>query len=106
MDHFTHLPAFHVVVCKKCQHAVLPNYIHTHLAAEAHDLGKRERQRIVEEVAEIDGLIGNEAALKINEFLFPQATSPPIAALGELKNRLKCTVCQYICCNIRGMRIH
>lgn len=53
-----------------------------------------ERQRIADEIAEIDGLIGNEETLRRSEFSFPLATSKPIAALAKPEeNRLQCTVC-------------
>jgi hypothetical protein len=64
MEYLTHLPKFQVIVCKKCQHAVLPSYIYAHFVAKPqHGLEKEERQRIIDAVAEIDGLISNNEAL-------------------------------------------
>ena len=72
MEYFTHLPDFQVIICKECQHAVLPSHIDAHFAAKPqHGLGKKERQRIANEIAEIDGLIGNEETLRRCEFPFP-----------------------------------
>jgi hypothetical protein len=70
MEYFTHLPDFQVIICKECPHAVLPSHIDAHFAAKPrHGLGKKERQRIADEIAEINGLIGNEESLRRCEFL-------------------------------------
>jgi hypothetical protein len=73
--------------------------------------GRRERQRIADEIAEIDGLIGNEETLRRCEFQFPLATSKPIAALAKPRtDGIQCTIavegkaCENICCSIRQMR--
>ena len=64
MEYFTHLPKFQVIICKECQHAVLPSYIDVHFQAKPqHELEKEEQQRIVKVIAEIDRLIGNEDEL-------------------------------------------
>ena len=113
MEYFTHLPEFQVIICKECQYAVLPSHIESHFIAKPqHGLGKRERQRIANEVAKIDGLISNEDALR-GEFQFPQATSKAIAALAKPKrNGIRCTievegeVCPYVCCSIQQMQEH
>ena len=112
MDQFIHLPEFRIIVCKKCQYAVLPSHIDAHFAAKPHKLDKDERQRIIEEVAEINELIGNEETLR-SEFVFPPPTSTPVAVLVKpKKNGLQCTfrsagqTCQYICCTVERMRKH
>ena len=79
-----HLPEFKVIVCLECQYAILPNHIDVHFAAKGqHGLEKRERQRIADEIADIDGLIGNEETLRRIQFEFPQSTSKPIAASAQ-----------------------
>src|SRR5277367_1651864 len=114
MEYFTYLPDFQVIICKECQHAVLPSQIDTHFAAEPqHGLGKRERQRIAEVVADINRLIGNEETLRQSEFPFPPPTSKPITALAQpMKGYMQCTfekegkVCQYICGTIQSIQKH
>src|SRR5277367_4773463 len=113
MEYFTHLPGFQVIICKECQYAVLPSFIHAHFTAKPqHGLGKEERQRIVDAVAEIDGLINNNEALRQCEFPFPPATSKPIAALAKPRDGIQCTIvgedgaCGYIYCSIRQMQDH
>ncbi len=64
MEYFTHLLEFQVIICKECQHAVLPSHIDPHFATKPqHWLAKRERQRIANEIAEVPGLISNEETL-------------------------------------------
>jgi hypothetical protein len=114
MEYFTHLPEFRVIICKECHYAVLPSHIDAHFTAKPqHGLGRKERQRIADETAEIAGLIGNEETLRRCEFQFPPPTSNPIAALAEPnKNGMQCTFeiegrpCLYVCCSIQQMREH
>jgi len=92
----------------------LPSHIDAHFIRKPqHGLEKKEQQRIASEIAEIDGLIGNEDELSQCEFLFPPATSKPITALDEpKKDYIQCTFkiagkeCQYICGTIQGMQKH
>jgi hypothetical protein len=114
MEYFTHLPEFGVIVCKECKHVVLPSHIDAHFIRKPqHGLGKRERQRIVEAVVEIDGLIDDEEALGRCEFPFPQPTSKPIVALARPRqDGMRCTFnvvgrpCLYVCCSIQQMQEH
>jgi hypothetical protein len=73
MEYFTHLPEFQVIICKECQHAVLPSYIDVHFAAKPqHGLENKERRRVAEVGAEIDGLIVNDETLSQCKFPFHQ----------------------------------
>jgi hypothetical protein len=71
MEHFIHLPEFQVIICKKCKYRVLPSHIDAHFASKAHKLERSKRRRIADEVAEINGLIGNEETLARSEFPSP-----------------------------------
>jgi Orsellinic acid/F9775 biosynthesis cluster protein D len=103
-----------VIICKECQHAVLPDYIDAHFAAKPqHGLEKDERRRIAEEVVQINGLIGNEETLRQCEFPFPPPTSKLITALAQpMKDYIQCTLdianelCLYICGTIERMQKH
>jgi hypothetical protein len=113
MEYFVHLPDYQVVICKECKHAVLPGHIDAHLGGEKHGLKKPDRDMILEEIAEINGLIGNEETLKRCEFPFPPAISQPIAELvapngGAFECKLETggRLCTYICCTEYGMRQH
>jgi hypothetical protein len=80
MDPFVHLPAFNVVVCTVCQHAVLPSQISHHLSgSNGHNITKEARERISEEVNRIKGLISCRAEL--DKLPIPVSpTQPPIQA--------------------------
>ena len=107
MEHLIYLLAFRIVVCRECRYAVLPSHIDSHFATKPYKLSKKERQKIEEEVSEIDGLIGNEETLRRSNFTFPPPMSMPITALGKPEeNALQCRDCQHICCTIRGMQAH
>ena len=124
MDEFlTHLPDFHVIVCKKCQYAVLPGQIDTHFGPKnphpskkptkkTHGLGKATRDRIKKEVAQIEGLIPNAEALAQYPFPFPPVTTKPIPALAQPKDAIRCRFevedreCGYMCCSLQQIRNH
>ena len=113
MDEFVYLPDFQVIICKKCQYAVLPSEIEAHFIGKKHRFPKNARNRIIQEVAKVGGLIQNEEELGKCEFPFPPPTSKPIAALGPPEtDGLRCTKevdgeqCPYVCRTERGMREH
>ena len=113
MDEFVYLPDFQVIICKKCQYAVLPSEIDSHFIGQKHQFPKKARDRIMQEVAKVRGLIQDEEELAKCEFPFPPPTSKPIAALGPPEtDGLRCTKdvggqqCPYVCRTERGIRKH
>jgi hypothetical protein len=64
MDQFIHLPSFCVIVYKECKYAVLPSYINMHFVGKLHNLEIYKRHKIIDEVAEVNGLITNEEVLR------------------------------------------
>jgi hypothetical protein len=71
-----------VIIYKKCKYAVLPSQIDAHFTPpRLHGFVKRERERITQEVAKVDGLILDEEVLKQCEFPFPVHIAEPIPAL-------------------------
>ncbi|KFY89556.1 hypothetical protein V500_05611, partial [Pseudogymnoascus sp. VKM F-4518 (FW-2643)] len=79
-----------------CQYAILPSHIDAHFAPQIprgeekatkkpHGLSKATRERIKQDVAQIEGLIPNPGALQQSEFPFPPPTVAPIPALGSPK---------------------
>ena len=113
MNQFVHLVEWQVIVCKKCQYAVLPSEIDTHFQkSPIHGLSKKDRRYIASQVAKINRLIRDEEQLK-SEFVFPPSIILPIAALQEPKtNGLRCTFtagkepCRYISCSIQKIKVH
>ena len=115
MEHIAHLPEFRVVVCKGCAYAVLPSHIDAHFAhMRPHKFTRPLRQRIIDAVASIKGLVGNDEELQQCEFPFPADTSTLIAALAMPQTGgLRCTVrssegvtCTYVGTTSRRMREH
>ena len=86
------MPEFRVLICSKCQYAVLPSEIDTHFQKKpTHGLNKTSRQRIVQAVGRIPRLIQDQKELKEFGFVFPPPTAPAIPELGEpRKDGLKC----------------
>ena len=85
MDQFIHLPEFRVIIYKKYTYTVLPSQINSHFTPQCpHGFVKQERERIIKEVAKVDGLILTEEVLKQCEFPFPVDTVEPIIALQVL----------------------
>ena len=115
MDQFIHLSEFRVVICKKCQYAVLPSQIDSHFTPQRpHGLMKEDRQRIISRISEIDDLIKDEEALKHGDFTFPRDTAEPIIALKTPEiNGFRCTfevsdevICPYVCNSMRQIQKH
>ena len=112
MDPFVHLPQQCLVVCLKCQYAVLPKNIDTHLKDEdTHNMPRDDRQRVIEEVQKIEGLIQERSEL--NSISFPPASDPPIPYLQEPRaDGMKCKLftegkpCRYIACQIQKIQEH
>jgi hypothetical protein len=114
MDRLIQLPQFQVIICRKCQYAVLPSEIDAYFAAKkAHGFRKKARDRIIQEVTKVSGLIQNKEELRKCEFPFPPPTSKPITALAQPEtDGLRCIKevdgqrCPYVCRTERGMRVH
>jgi hypothetical protein len=92
MDQFIHLPEFRVIICRKCQYAVLPSEIDSHFTKRlAHGLSKDSRRYIIRQVANISGLIQNQDELQRDGFIFPPLGSPAIPELQKPRiDRLGC----------------
>ena len=113
MEHIIHLPEFRVVVCKGCQHAILPSEIESHFTNRPHQFTKDIRQGIIERVAHIKGLIQNIQQLEQCEFSFLVDTAEPVAVLAAPNtNGLRCMleigsgICSYVSTAVRKMRKH
>lgn len=84
MEQFAHLPEFRVIICQKCQHAVLPSEIDTYFQkTPVHGLSKKSREYIIRRVQMISGLIQSQEQLQQDGFVFPLPSSPAIPELGE-----------------------
>lgn len=82
-----------MIICKKCQFAVLPSEIDAHFTREpVHGLSKESRKGIFEKVAKIEGLIRNKYMLGQVEFKYPHRNTEAIPGLEKPKtDGLGCT---------------
>src|SRR5450432_3241474 len=117
MEHIIHVPEYRVVVCKKCQYAVLPSELESHFQPrEPHGLTKEAREVVAERVGRIEGLIRDRKELQQCRFPFPVDTSEAVAVLGVAKSSgFRCTIkktderereCPYVASSVRNIRRH
>src|SRR5277367_6555500 len=107
MNPFIHLSNFRIIVCSgpRCKYAVLPVHVDSHLSDPRHNYNKEQREQVVREISQIEGLIQDTKGLE--SFAFPEPTSPAIPELrAVMPDGLQCKQCPYICRNERKMRGH
>ena len=106
MNPFIHLPNYHVIVCAgpRCKYAVLPVHVDSHLSDARHNYSKEQREQVIREIGQIEGLIQGTRGLE--SFEFPTPSSPAIPELRPAKEGFQCKQCGYICCNKVKMRDH
>ena len=107
-DIFTPLPVYRIIVCKKCQWAVVPDHVRKHLAAHHSTLSKSERQTIIAAVESCSWLARTAA-----DVVYPSPEDAPVEGLPIFYNSIRCTrrdesnrQCQYACQTGRGIRKH
>ena len=75
-----------MIICKKCQFAVLPSEIDAHFTREpVHGLSKESRRFIINQVRKIDGLIQNRLMLSQVGFKYPPPDTIAIPGLAKPK---------------------
>jgi hypothetical protein len=106
MNPFIHLPDYHVIICvgPRCKYAVLPIHVDSHLSNARHNYSKEQREQVIQEINQIEGLIQDTRGLQ--SFKFPKPSNPAIPELKPAKKGLQCIQCGYICCNRIKMRDH
>ena len=106
MNPFVHLPDYYVIVCSgpRCKYAVLPIHVDSHLSDARHNYNKEQREQVIQEIGQIDGLIQDIRGLE--SFTFPKPSNPAIPELKPAKEGLQCKECRYICCHIAKMQKH
>ena len=91
MNPFIHLPNYRVIICAgpECKYAILPIHVDRHLSNSRHNYNKEQREQVIKEIFQIQGLIQDTKGLK--SFVYPKSTSLAILELKALKtNKLKC----------------
>ena len=115
MEHIAHIPEYGVVVCKACEHAVLPSHMNAHFqAARPHRFTREARDQVMAATSRMEGLVADEAALQEVGIQFPPDTAQPIAELGEARRGgLRCTFrcregrpCAYVSSKAKKMQEH
>ena len=81
---------------------MLPIHVDSHLSSPHHNYNKEQREQVVQEISQIEGLIQDTKGLK--SFAFLEPTSLAIPKLKLAKEGLQCIECRYICCNKVKMR--
>ena len=106
MNPFIYLPSFCAIVCigLECKYAVLPIYVDSHLSHPRYNYNREQREQVVREIGQIDGLIQDARGLE--SFEFPKLSSLAIPKLRVAKEGLQCIQCKYICCNKVKMQDH
>jgi hypothetical protein len=104
-EYFDHLPEWHVVVCKECQHAVWPQQVKGHLQSKQHRITVKEAAAIAEEIQEWPGV-----AQYGSEFEVPVHVDRPVPELPLYQDGTMCqldsTRCSYICRDTKTMKKH
>jgi len=106
MNPFIHLPNYRIIICTgpKCKYAILPIHVDNHLSDPRHNYSREQREQVIQEINQIQGLIPNAKGLE--SFEFPKPTSPAIPELRPAKDALQCIQCKYICCHKVRMQKH
>ena len=107
MNPFIHLPNYRVIICAgpECKYAILPIHVDRHLSNSRHNYNKEQREQVIKEIFQIQGLIQDTKGLE--SFVYPKSTSPAIPELKAPKtNGLKCQSCEYVICHPRLIQEH
>jgi hypothetical protein len=105
---FTAYPQYHVVICNKCQIAVIPAQVEEHLRKQHSRLSRQERCDIAKRYHCL-----SDVALVESEVKYPKPGQPPLDTLPIYFDGLKCIGvdaqgqrCQYICRTPCGIQKH
>ena len=97
MNPFIHLPNYRVIVCAgpRCKYVVLPIHVDSHLGDARHNYSKEQREQVIQEISQINGLIQDNRGLV--SFKFPNLDSLAIPELRTaMSDGLQCRQCPYI----------
>jgi hypothetical protein len=97
-----------ILICRRCQYAIVPSHIATHLKVQHPQLTLQQRRGYISKVE------NHSALAKIyEEVVYPLPDDPPIESLPIYFDGLKCDwvsdggiICSYVCRDLRLMRKH
>ena len=101
-DYFLYNPTYHVAICKKRGHAVIPRDIIGHLSKRRGDhcipesVARRVKEIIVNKWDEVED----------QPSVFPTHIEQPIKGLAIHTDGIKCSFCAYVCRSTESIRKH
>jgi hypothetical protein len=84
LQHFEHLAAYSIAVCKECRHGVLPSHIKSHLQ-HAHKVKQKQAEDIAERVRSWPGLVEYASEIRV-----PSQVAAPLSQLPVYPDGLLC----------------
>ncbi|KJK87120.1 hypothetical protein H633G_09028 [Metarhizium anisopliae BRIP 53284] len=105
IEPFILLESYRLVVCRRCQFAVVSNEVYSHLRVRHQDIPVPKRRKIAKAIAICPNIIQDQAGLV--DFPFP---SPTISYIPHLapphRDGLKCRQCPYIARQLQKIQAH
>lgn len=104
---FQHLPDYKVVICKRCQYAIVPVQVDNHIQTKHPSITKDERQSIVQIVATL-----LDIAQTPENVQHPSKEGAPIKGLPIFQDGFRCVyeiadgVCNYVCRQLTAIQRH
>jgi hypothetical protein len=103
-QHFEHLAAYSIAVCKECRHGVLPSHIKSHLQ-HAHKVKQKQAEDIAERVRSWPGLTEYASEIQV-----PSQVVAPISQLPVYSDGLLCQLdaanCSKVLRSVKAIKNH
>lgn len=105
IEPFVFLRRYRVVVCRRCQFAVVGDEVATHLQKRHKDMSAPSRKIICITISGIENIIHNQTGLR--DFIYPPPTTSYIPELAPPQtDGLKCRECPYIARQLQKVQAH
>jgi superfamily II DNA helicase RecQ len=98
---FEHLPQYQIIVCRRCQFAVPPFQVNTHIQAHHNWEPKSIRVDVVAYVSQL-----SELAWVQDEVVYPEAGSKPLSGIPVRSNAFECNRCGFVCQTKNAIQSH
>ncbi|KDN70413.1 hypothetical protein CSUB01_11679 [Colletotrichum sublineola] len=96
MEPFVFHPQYSIVICAKCQFAVVGSEVATHLRSHHPSIPTTQRLGITETIRSTAGVIQTQAELAT--FRYPEPTTEPIPHIAAPQpDGIRCRACPYVC---------
>lgn len=105
IEPFHWLPAYKVIICKKCRFACVANEVETHLSSRNHGIVATERRAIAASVQALPDI--HRTQQDLDQFRYPDAACAENPLLQPAENDgLACNECPYVCRRVRWIQEH